>query len=261
MGETVVYVKIGGSFLTYKDKPFSVNYIALSKLVDALSRVYDKVKLILGNGGGSFAHYVVKQMHNSGIDTLLTLCQHATRCLNSILVNYLVEHGFRAVALQTSAFMVHGDESYSIFIEPLMHAIRLNLTPVVYGECVYSKKGFKVVSTEDVFIELSKFIKPERVVLLTDVNGVYDKNPVKHPNARRLDLINRYNIEDVLSSIKESSVSDATGGVYSKVLKMSEFSEKTGVKVYIVSGFNVESTVNAVLGYGDVDGTIIDMGM
>lgn len=260
LGETIVYVKVGGSFLTYKDKPFSVNYVALSKLVEALSKVYGSVKLILGNGGGSFAHYVVKQMYNQNVEATLVFCQKATRLLNHILVNYLADYGFKVVSIQTSAFMVHNDSSYEVFIEPLLQALRLNLIPVVYGECIYSKThGFKVVSTEEVFIELSKFIKPERVVLLTDVNGIYDRNPVMHLNAKKFSLINRGNIGSVLNSIKESSISDATGGVYNKVLKMSELSEKTGVKVYIVSGFNVESVVKAILGYNDVDGTIIDM--
>lgn len=260
LSETIVFVKAGGSFITFKDKPFSVNYSALDSIREALSMVQNRVKLVLGNGGGSFAHYIVKTYSSSSTGAFLTLCQESTRRLNSILVDYLVKHGFRTVSIQTSAIMVETASDFMVFHYPIVYALKNGLIPVVYGECIYSEKnGYRIVSTEEVFLELARFVKPNRIVLLTNVDGIYDKNPLTHSDAKLIERIDQENIESILERLKEQSSSDATGGVYGKLLFTARISRELGIPIYIVNGFNTESVVNAVLGYGSVRGSLIDL--
>lgn len=262
MGETIelVYIKIGGSFITFKEKPFSINYVALENLVKILYRVVDYTRLVLGNGGGSFAHYVVDRYRDSDPCKLIALCQNATRKLNHFITSYLVEHGLNAVSVQTSSILIKTDSGYALFPEPVVEALRLSLIPVVYGECIYSReKGYEVVSTERVFEMLSEYIKPKRIVLLTDVDGVYTCDPRRCSEASLIKIINNDNYMDILEKLKEISGRDATGSIYGKILSMTGLSRRLGVKIYIVSGFNVSDVVKAVSGE-DIDrGTIIDM--
>lgn len=260
LSETIVFVKVGGSFLTYKDKPFSVNYRALETVSDVLRIVYDKVKLVVGNGGGSFAHFVVKAYSASSVDSIVTLCQESTRKLNSILVDHLVKQGLRAVAIQTSAIMVDTEKGIQVFHTPVSQALSKGLIPVVYGECIFSERnGYRIVSTEEVFIELAKFIKPRRIVLLTNVDGIYDKNPHLHRDAKLITRIDRENIGIVLERLREQSSSDATGGIYGKLVFTAELSRELNVPVYVINGFDKESTINAILGCGEVRGSLIDL--
>jgi len=255
-----VYVKLGGSFLTYKDRPFSVNYDALSKAVEILYRVSGKVKLILGNGGGSFAHYVVKTHRDQPVEFILPACQESTRRLNTIVVNTFVNHGLRVVGIQTSGVIVEGADGYVIFTKPIELALKNNITPILHGECIYSEiAGYRVISTESVFRILSKYFKPVRVVLLTDIPGIYTCDPKKCESAELIPRIDQGSLDSVLEMLKASSSVDATGGIYGKVISMAELSRELKVKVAVVSGFDVESATKAILGFSDFRGTLIDM--
>ncbi len=244
--DNVVFVKAGGSFITYKDKPFTINYTALSRLVDILRNSVKHVRILLGNGGGSFAHPVVKMLKDSDPLKLLVHCQKATRLLNKIIVDYLVDHGIDAVSLQTSAFIVE-EKGFSSWLKPLKLLLKYGVIPVVYGECIISSSSiYHVLSTEDVFALISSEVKPVRIVLLTDVDGVYTCNPYTCRDAELIKEISNKNYNEILDMIEGSGGIDVTGGIRSKVEKMMNISKKLGVPVIIVSGHNVSEAVSAI---------------
>ena len=190
----------------------------------------------------------------------LTMCQNSTRKLNTILVNYLVSHGLKVVGIQTSAVIVEDSSGYVVFTKPVESALKHNLIPVLYGECIYSEKNvYKIMSTEEIFRLLSRHFTPKHIVLLTDVHGVFTCDPKKCENPELIKYITSENLENVLKTLEKTSSYDATGSVYGKVLSMAMLSKELGVKINIVSGFDVESAVKAILGENGVYGTVIDM--
>lgn len=258
--DEVVFVKLGGSFITYKNKPFSINYIALKNTVEILRRTAGKVQVLLGNGGGSFAHFVVDAYKKYDKKILLVNCHKATRTLNSIIVDYMLEHGLLVSTVQTSAIICWGKHGIELFIEPIKHLLRNGIIPSVYGECVIDEsETVRIMSTEEVFSILAKYIDVSRIVLLTDVNGVHTCDPKTCASAKLIPRINRDNIDAILADLKETIYADETGSIYGKVKYMADLSQKLGIPIYITSGFNVDEAVNAIL-YGRVEkGTVIDM--
>lgn len=253
----VIFVKVGGSFITQKDVPVKINTSALRALAEILHRVRGRVRVVLGNGGGSFAHYTVLKYQKSPPHTLLVKCHQATRSLNRIIVDYLVESGIPATSVQTSAIICGSDGDFEVFSKPIEVLLSNDIIPVVYGECVIGGKGISVISTEKVFELLSRHIKVSRIVLLTDVSGIYTCNPRTCRDAKLINKITPENVHHVLEILKSTSISDATGGVYGKVLVMSTFSFRTGIEVVITSGFDVESATQAIEGLIPERGTII----
>jgi len=253
----VVFVKVGGSFITHKDVPVKLNFQALQTLVKIIHRVRDRVKILLGNGGGSFAHYAVLKYRVEAPQVLLAKCHQATRSLNRIIVDYLVESGIPATAVQTSSIICTGKDGFEVFSKPVKLMLSSGVIPVVYGECILSEDGVHVVSTEKVFELLSRYIRPSRIVLLTDVSGIYTCNPQVCRDAKLIEKITPENIQFVLEVLKSAAISDVTGGVYSKVLSMSTFSFRTGIEVIITSGFDIESAVQAIMGLPPRHGTLI----
>lgn len=255
----VVYVKAGGSFITYKDRFFSVNYRALEALSKALRIAVDNgVRMLLGNGGGSFAHPVVDMLRRSDPRLLLVYCQKATRMLNKILVDYLVDNGIPAVSMQTSAIIHDEGGVLRAYAEPVKRLLEIGVIPVVYGECIVSAtKTYRVVSTEKVFDALGESIRASRLVLLTDVDGVYTCDPHKCRDAELIRIIDPTNYEEVVGRVSGSRGVDVTGGIRGKIEAMYEYSRKHRVPVYVLSGFNVEDVVKALLGEEVGRGTVI----
>lgn len=248
----IVFVKIGGSFITYKSKPVSLNYNALAALKEVFRKILgrDDLRVVAGSGGGSFAHYTVMKYDATGNNLLLIKCQEATRLLNRIIVDYLVENGIPATSVQTSA-IVHYDENkkeFEVFYKPIEVLLKAGIIPVVYGECIPKTGKPMVVSTEKVFELLARHIKPSRIVLLTDVDGIYTCDPKTCPHATLIRKITPQNASEVLEILKQYESADVTGGVFGKVQSMIKLSTELGVEVLVTSGFNVDSAVSSILG-------------
>jgi isopentenyl phosphate kinase len=256
-----VYIKAGGSFLTFKDKPFSINFHALEALSKILKSVLERRQVILANGGGSFAHTVVTKL-TGRVDSraILVECQRTTRWLNKFIVDYLVDEGIKAVSIQTSAIIVGKDGRYHVNPEPVINALRLGITPVVYGECIFTEGGFEVLSTERVFKLMAQHIKPEIFVFLMDVDGVYTCNPHVCENPVLIERIDSTNYGSVIGMLKSFEGADATGGVYGKVKSAVELSREFRVPVVLASGFDVEN-VSKIFNKGltGVRATVVDL--
>ena len=55
MQQDVVLIKLGGSVVTHKERPMTINKIAIDRIFKSLLSI--KVPIILVHGGGSFGHY------------------------------------------------------------------------------------------------------------------------------------------------------------------------------------------------------------
>ncbi|MEM1627983.1 MAG: isopentenyl phosphate kinase [Desulfurococcaceae archaeon] len=256
--KNLVFIKLGGSFITDKNKPISIKYEALRSTVDILREVVQDVKLIIGNGGGSFAHYVVMKYIDKNPAEFITLCHASTRALNKIIVDYLVMNNINATSIQTSAIISHSlSNDFKVFLEPIISLLNNNLIPVIYGDCIPSHQGYAIVSTEKVFEILSTYLRPSRIVLLTDVDGVYTCNPRSCREAKLINRITPKNIEEVLSILESDKNRDATGGMYSKIKLMFRISKTLEIPVIILSGFNITNVIRAIKGDLEITGTII----
>ena len=255
----LVFVKLGGSLITRKDLRDTVDWARLRRAAGELAEASSSARLLVGHGGGGFAHPVVEELRGGDPYRLLALCQRATRRLNSIVVDALLEAGLLAVSFQTSVFMYEALDGLRVWEEPLSRILGArDLVPVVYGECVFSEKtGYRVVSTEDVFLELAGRLRPARIVLATTVGGIYTCDPLRcGGEAEHIPVVDRSNYREILEMLGSGPWSDVTGGMRGKVERMLEAARRHGVEIIIVDGGEPGSIYGAVVGER-VRGTVI----
>jgi len=247
MDEEIVFVKIGGSYITDKKTPFTINYRALEKITDILMNTIQDKRILLGHGGGSFAHPIVEAFSRKEKRKAITMCQWATRWLNKIIVDHLIQRGLNAVSAQTSMVIYRSSNGFSVNYKPLIIALRNNLVPVIYGECIHDDKGvYYVLSTEEIFRLLTPYIKPERIVFVEKVDAVYDKDPVKYGDAEVIPIINKENSTRILKLLGGSAGIDVTGGMLTKIRIALDIAREYGVPSIIVGGENTSDVVNAI---------------
>src|SRR5208283_754257 len=90
--------------------------------------------------------------------------------------------------------------------------LRNGQIPLLHGDIILdSRQGFGIASTEELLAHLAKEIRFDRIVMLTDVDGVYDADGVTIP------LLTPQNIGRYLGSLSGSRGPDVTGGMSDKV--------------------------------------------
>jgi len=257
----LIILKIGGSVITHKEKEKpKVNFKNLRKIVNQLLDV--NKKFILIHGVGSFGHQIVKR---TGIDKgirkkrdLISFAetQRLQNELNCIIAKELIRKGLPAFPYQASsqAVMVKG-RLVKMNLDVIKGLLKLNMIPVLYGVPAYdTKRGCSILSGDQIAPYLAKKLKAEKIIMASDVDGVFTSNPKKDKNARRIKEINRENFKKVKEMLGESSFVDVTGGMAGKVLELIKTTKK-GIPAQIIEATKKDNIKKAFLGK-DV-GTII----
>ena len=129
-------------------------------------------------------------------------------------------------------------------IAPIIGALDHNLIPLVYGDVAFDTvRGGTIISTETIFLYLATRLRPSRIMLLGEVEGVYDANGAIIPH------IHPQNFEMAAAALGGSHGTDVTGGMASKVRQMLELAALVpGLEVRIFGGTTPGQIVGALTG-------------
>jgi isopentenyl phosphate kinase len=145
--------------------------------------------------------------------------------LNNIVVSSLVEHGINAVGISPCfgipRMQAHGgdDDAASALREVVYESLRAGLVPVLHGDaCLYGEQGGGIISGDTLMQILAQAPWVSRAIFLTDVDGVFTKDPRSDPHAQLLKTIEiDTETAELTSVVLEASGSthdhDVTGGL------------------------------------------------
>lgn len=256
-------VKLGGSVITDKRKPFTIKRSVIKRLARELKDV--KGSLVIVHGGGSFGHplalkYKIADGYH-GKDQLMgvSLTHLAMEKLNKYLVEALQKEGIPAIAFQPSACVLSSNGRIkSMELRPLERMLALGLVPVLYGDVVFDVvKGISIVSGDQMVSYLARKLGASRVVFGVDVDGVFTSCPKKDSRAELLRVITPSDVGS-LASVWEGESGDVTGGMRAKVQELLELA-KFGIEAEIVNAARPNVLREALLGKRGL-GTVVTRG-
>ena len=106
-------------------------------------------------------------------------------------------------------------------VYPIQEVLRRELVPLVYGDVAVDESwGSTIASTEAIFAYLARDLRPQRILLLGEVGGVYARDPRLDPDARFIPLVHASRLEESETALGGSHAVDVTGGMRSKVHSM-----------------------------------------
>lgn len=257
MMDNLILVKLGGSLITDKNKPFTPRHDVIKRLAKEIheARQEKKLKVIVGHGGGSFPHKPAKDYRtNEGIINGnsfkgISLVQDAASKLNRIIVDALIDAGENAISVQPSASLIsENGRIKEWYLKPVTEMLRKGLLPVPYGDVALdTKKGCCIISTEEILNYISRHSSFKKIILAGITNGVYEKDPTIYPDAKLIPEINSKNYEDIKKYLGGSTGIDVTGGMLHRVTRIFELT-KFGVEAVVMSGEIEGNLKRALLG-------------
>ena len=265
----MIILKIGGSILTNKDSAESeIDNASLSRIakeIKASLDVSDK-KLIIVHGAGSFGHPPAKEYRiGESFDKTeypqkrIGFCktQNAVKKLNMLICDAFIDEGLPVVAIPASSFMTATDKRITEGnLEFFNKYLDKGFIPVIYGDVVLdSELEICVISGDQLIQYLAVNLNPDRVILGTDVDGVYNKNPKTHDDAIFFD---RFSSLEDLDTLEGTTNVDVTGGMIGKIKELLYLAD-LGIESKIINA-EVKDNIFKVLEEEDVKGTVISRG-
>lgn len=223
-------LKLGGSVITDKSEPETVDSEALGDAVAAIATYVESnanARLALVHGGGSFGHHhaathAVSSTDGSRDATALVEIHRAMGELNDVVVSRLHAAGVPAVPVRP--FSVARRSSAGLDLPSAQIATMLDegFVPVLHGDVVvHEGLGGTILSGDDIVVALARSLAADRVGLCSTVPGVLDSSEQVIPE------ITAY--EDVAQHLGGSDATDVTGGMAGKVRTLLELDSPAAV--------------------------------
>jgi len=249
--ERVVILKIGGSVITEKDKPFTARKEGVQTVAEAIAE-YGK-PLVVVHGAGSFGHFLAKKYGLSRKPSnvkpeAVSEIRASVQKLNSMVVDAIQSKGVGVYWLQPYAF--YKDERSREKLAPLlMGLIEKGVSPLSFGDVIPTEDGFRIISGDEIVRDIASLLKPSRVVFATNVDGIYrnfrtDKKPIQEIPA-----------EDIKALAFRPVKDDVTGGMEGKLDEAVRIAE-IGIDVIFTNGLKKGRLMKALKGK-DPDGTLV----
>jgi isopentenyl phosphate kinase len=273
--DELVFVKLGGSVITDKTRAETPRSVVIARLAAEVAAALDarpRLRLVLGHGSGSFGHITaVEYGTRHGVkgteawEGFVRVADVAAR-LNRLVARTFLEAGVPVWSLQPSASARCREAELTwLDVGPIAGALDRGLVPLVYGDVALDDAlGGTIISTEQIIAYLAEALQPDRLVLVSQVDGVFEADPTLCPGARRFDVISPDNWGEVQSALSGSSAPDVTGGMLTKVATMMAWvragtgpGTAGGREARLVSGQRPGALQAALLGDPDVGGTLI----
>jgi isopentenyl phosphate kinase len=269
----MMILKLGGSIITEKGaKTPTINNKNLKRISKEIKNALNHLNtndsngLIIVHGAGSFGHPFASEYQIGNIISSkeefekkkigFSLTQKWVKKLNSIVCDTLIEEGIPVVSIQPSSFIITRNKRIEVAdLDIIKKYLENGFIPVIYGDVVSDLEEtikMAVVSGDQIINYLAKNLKTERIILGTDVDGVYNKNPKKYSNAK---LISELSSLKDLESLDSTTNIDVTGGMIGKIKELLELAE-IGIKSEIINAEHKNIVQNALSGE-KVLGTII----
>jgi isopentenyl phosphate kinase len=252
--QKLALIKLGGSVVTFKDRPLSAN----SGAIDGISRVLAQMEVpaVIVHGGGSFGHYwsVKYDMHTkpAAYDAHgVSVVHESMMALNQIIVNSMIRAGLNPYGAPPSLFTA-GHKPITTKIKQLHEMAKSKMTPVTFGDVVHMQGSkYSILSGDAIMTIIAKALRPSRVIFATNVDGIYR------------DMAGRELLSEIRAygrkSIEFSKVgADVTGGMQRKITEAFKIAS-CGMDVLMINGLVPERIAEAVEGRLQV-GTVVKGG-
>ncbi|MFC5973223.1 isopentenyl phosphate kinase [Halomarina salina] len=210
----MIIVKLGGSVITDKDAPETVDGESLQHAARALAAVDED--LVVVHGGGSFGHHfanefgVSRTVGTEDYEEVVAVHDAMSR-LNSAVLDAFHDEDVPAVPVHPfSAGFRNAVADLVLPTGQVRTLLREGFVPVLHGDVVgHEGKGATILSGDELVVELADHLDAERVGLCSAVPGVYDDD------GEVIEYIDSF--ADVATALGESESTDVTGGMAAKV--------------------------------------------
>jgi len=206
-------LKLGGSVVTEKDDPETVDRAALERAANALAGRGD---IVVVHGGGSFGHhhaakYGVSTTEGTGDPAAVRAIHGAMKRLDAAVVEALAEADVPALPVHPmSAADRDGSGDLTLPTGQVETMLEEGFVPVLHGDgVVHAGEGATVLSGDELVVVLAKALGADRVGVCSAVEGVYDGSGAV------IDRIDSF--EAVADALGGSDATDVSGGMAGKV--------------------------------------------
>jgi len=230
-----IVIKVGSHVLTEADGVARERMRALVDLVAELNK-HDR-EVILVSSGAVAAGYTQIELERSDVANKQALAAIGQPYLLKMYQEKFAHHGILTAQVLLSADDFDSrrrtDHAKAAIDRLLAHGV----VPIVNENDVTATEELVFGDNDRLSAHVTHYFDAEILAILSDIDALYDKDPHRHADARRRDVVHRLTPEE-LAADTSANHAFATGGIVTK-LQAADFLLKQGRTMLLASGFDL----------------------
>ncbi len=247
-----IVVKVGTRLLTHATGKLNLGY--MEKLVRVLSdlrnRGHEVILVSSGSVGAGRGRLNITHS-NISIPEKQAIAAVGQGLLVQIYEKLFSEYGLIVGQILLTRTDLVSRKRYINACNTVLTLLKLGVIPIINENDSVSVEELKFGDNDRLSALVAGLSDAQLLVILTDVEGLYDANPRKNPQARLIPMVEEIGPE-IRAGAEKSDDELATGGMVTK-LQAADIASKSGVPMYIVGG--ADPTVLNRLVDGEHSGT------
>nr|WP_295970578.1 glutamate 5-kinase [uncultured Bacillus sp.] len=245
-----IVVKIGSSSLT--NSKGEIDQEKFNDHVEAVSAIRKQGHEVLLVSSGAVAAGFARLGYPSRPVTLKGK-QAAAAVGQSILIQNYMEQFGRFDILPAQILLTRNDFSkkdrYRNAFATITELLERGILPIINENDTVSVRELTFGDNDMLSALVSGLVHAHELIILTDINGLYDANPAVNPAAKKWDQIDEIT-DEMMNAAEGSGSKVGTGGMKSK-LAAAKTALSLGVKVFIGRGQGDQKLLDILAGKGD----------
>ncbi len=248
-----IVIKVGTSTLTYETG--KINFTRIDKLARIISDLSNQGKEVILVTSGAIGVGVDKLKLPERPKTIREKQAVAAvgQCeLMHMYSKFFSEYGHTVAQILLTRDIMSDERCTKNVVNTFETLLEKGIVPVVNENDSVSIVELKV-GQKDTFSEndtlsaiVSKLVRADLLIILSDIDGFYDCDPRKNPNSKMLSVIREITPE-IERFADGAGTKRGTGGMVTK-LKAAKIATKAGVNVILTNGSHPEAVMDIING-------------
>jgi len=246
-------LKVGSAVLT-QDGSLALN--RLKNLVELIALLKKRYEVILVSSGAVAAGYSLLNLNKKIVANKQTLAALGQPLLMDTYRKKLLKHDILCSQVLLEATIFDDKKRLNHAQDAIAVMLNNDILPIINENDVTATEELVFGDNDQLSAYVTKFFSADLLVIFTDIDGYYDKNPHEHSDAKLQKTIQKINQQSLRE--EDSANSEfATGGIVTK-LKAADFLLKNNKKMFLTTGFDLNCAHEFLLNENQINGTLFE---
>ena len=246
-----IVIKVGSAILTDKN---GISEERLDNLVKFIALLHKKNKIILVSSGAVSAGFSKLKLDKNLIVNKQALASIGQPLLLKEYIRRFNKENIISSQILISSMDFRSKERLKNLKNMIDVLLENNVIPIINENDSVAIDELIIGDNDQLSAYVSFFLDANLLVILSDIEGYYDKDPNKNIDAKIIKKVNNISKKELMEKVTPNS-KFATGGIITK-LKAASFLLKRDRDMFLTTGLDLKYAENFILNKKYIKGTL-----
>ena len=246
-----VVVKVGSAVLTQNGE---IALERMQSLVDFLAELKKSYEVILVSSGAVAGGYTKLKLDRSVLANKQALAAIGQPILMKKYAKKFERYAVIVAQVLVTAANLNKQDDVQRVKNTIDTLLKNGALPIVNENDATATEELVVGDNDQLSAYIAKISGADMLVILSDIDGYYNKDPRKYTDAKILKVVNSISQEELQKEVTPNNVF-ATGGIVTK-LKAASYLMQNNISMFLASGFELDDVKSFLLKNTHKGGTL-----